>query len=212
MYKKQMTAQKVICLLSIIASVLTFVYALGLMTDLYDTLYDAMTIESQALKKIYPDINTRKGGVYPPTGFSLYHDMQPFNTQLLLVSIGLLLLSVLLYITNTASRRKYYIGNFIAVGLNVVGNVAAAIWASVQIHAFKAQYLRIDFDVLKWTMDKLKIPFEMDGYHTFWFDAHYAVFALTLLASVLLTLNVIWKLSLMKQEKQLLESGKAVFA
>ena len=123
-----------------------------------------------------------------------------------------LLLSVLLFITNTASRRKYYIGNFIAVGLNAVANVAAAIWASVKISAYKAQYLSVDFDVLKWAMDKLKIPFEIDGYHTFWFDAHYVVFALTVIVAVLLIANVIWKLNLMKQEEQLLEEGKVVSA
>ncbi len=212
MYKKQMTVQKVICLLSIIASVLVFVYALGLMTDLHDTVLKAGTIETMGQKKVYPDINPRKGGEYPPSGFNIYKDMQPFNTQLLLVSIGLILLSVLLFVTNTASRRRYYIGNFIAVGLNFVANVAAAAWASLQIHAFKAQYLQVDFDVLKWCMDKLKIPFELEGYHTFWFDAHYFVFALTVLTAVLLVLNVTWKLNLMKQEKQLIEAGKAVSA
>ena len=53
MYKKQMTVQKVICLLSVIASVLMFVYALGLMTELYDSLYPAMTLETMAQKMVH---------------------------------------------------------------------------------------------------------------------------------------------------------------
>lgn len=209
MYKKQMTAQKVICLLSIIASVLLFAYALGLMTDLYDSLYSAKTIESMAQKKVYPDINTRKGGVYPDSGFSLYEDMQPFNKQLLGVSIALILASLLLFITNTASRRRYYIGNYAAMGLNVVLNIGAAIWTHTQVMAFKAQYLKIDFDVLEWALNRLKKPFAVN---TFWFDAHYLVLALMLLASVLLILNGIWKLYLMKSEQKLIDEGKAVSA
>lgn len=205
MYKKQMTAQKVICLLSIIASALVFVYALGLMTDLYDSLYPAKTIETMAQKMVHK--GWPKGEPYPETGFDLYYDMQPFNNQLLVVSIVLILLSVLLFITNTASRRKYYIGNYVAVGLNAVANIGAAVWAHGQITAFKAQFMTIDFEVLTWALNKLKIPAEVP---TFWFDVHYFVFALTLVVTVLLILNVIWKRQLMKAEKQLIEEGKAV--
>ena len=42
MYKKQMKLQKLICIAAIIASALVFVYALGLLTDLYDALYTTM--------------------------------------------------------------------------------------------------------------------------------------------------------------------------
>ncbi len=205
MYKMQMTVQKVICLLSIIASVVAFVYSLGLMTDLYDSLYPAMTIETMAQKMVHRGLP--KGEPYPETGFSIYYDMQPFNKTLLLVSIGLILLSCLLFITNTASRRKYYIGNYVAVGLNVAANAAACAWIHAEIAAFRAQYLKVDFAVLEWAMTKLKKPFAIN---TFWFDAHCFVIALMLIVSVLLILNVIWKITLMKEEKKLIEAGKAV--
>lgn len=208
MYKKQMTVQKVICLLSIAASVVVFVYSLGLMTDLYDSLYPVTDrYATMAQKTIYK--NLPKGEAYPETGFDIYYEMQPFNSALLLVSIGLILLSVLLYVTNTATRRKYYIGNYIAVGLNVAANVGAAVWAHGQITAFRADYLKIDTAVLEWVLDKLNKPCIIS---TFWFDAHYFVFVLSLLAAVLLVLNVIWKISLMKAEKKLIEEGKAVSA
>lgn len=208
MYKKQMTAQKVICLLSIIASVVTFVYALGLMTDLYDSLYPVTDrYVTMAQKQVYKSLP--KGEPYPETGFGIYKEMQPFNSQLLLASIGLILLSCLLYITNTATRRKYYIGNIVSSALAAAGNVAVALWAHGQVMAFKAQYVNIDVEVLQWVLDKLKKPCVVSN---FWFDAHYFVLALSILVAVLLILNVIWKLSLMKQEKQLLEAGKAVSA
>ena len=208
MYKKQMTAQKVICLLSIIASVMCFVYSLGLMTDLYDGLYPVRDERKITMgqRMLYRGMAKED---YPAHGFELYDEMQPFNRELLVVSIGLILLSVLLFVTNTATRRKYYIANYVAVGLNVVANIATAIWAHGYIVAYRAAYLTVDQELLAYLLKQLSKPFV---FSTFWFDAHYFVFALSLLASVLLVLNVIWKLSLMKQEKQLLEEGKAVSA
>ena len=196
MYKKQMTAQRVICLLSIIASVIVFLYSLGLMTDLYDSLYPTMLNPYDLTDTDVP-------------GSIIYYDMQPFNRALLRVSIGLILLSCLLFITNTNVRRKYYVGNYAAVGLNVAANICAAVWAHGQLTAFKAQFLKLDFDALQFHAELWETPY-IDS--TFWFDAHYAVFAITLAVAALLILNTIWKMKLMKEEKQLLEAGKAVSA
>lgn len=203
MYKKQMTVQKVICLLSVIASVLMFVYALGLMTELYDSLYPAMTLETMAQKMVHK--GWPKGEPYPDTGFHLYYDMQPFNRELLAVSIGLILVSLLLQVTFTASRRKYYLGNYVAVALNAAANIAAAVWMHMEITAYKAQYLAMDFQVLEWALNKLKKPFSVN---TFWFDLHYVVGALCLLTAVLLVANAVWKSSLMRAEKRLIRQGK----
>ena len=194
MYKKQMTAQRVICLLSIFASVIVFLYSLGLMTDLYDSLYPTMLNPYDLTDTDVP-------------GSIIYYDMQPFNRALLRVSIGLILLSCLLFITNTNVRRKYYVGNYAAVGLNVAANIGAAVWAHAQLTAFKAQFLKLDFDALQFHAELWETPY-IDS--TFWFDAHYAVFAITLAVTALLILNTIWKMKLMKEEKQLLEAGKAV--
>ncbi|MBR6299712.1 MAG: hypothetical protein IKR36_02300 [Clostridia bacterium] len=196
MYKKQMTAQRVICLLSIFASVIVFLYSLGLMTDLYDSLYPTMLNPYDLTDTDVP-------------GSIIYYDMQPFNRALLRVSIGLILLSCLLFITNTNVRRKYYVGNYAAVGLNVAANIGVAVWAHAQLTAFKAQFLKLDFDALQFHAELWETPY-IDS--TFWFDAHYAVFAITLAVTALLILNTIWKMKLMKEEKQLLEAGKAVSA
>lgn len=197
MYKKQMTAQKVICLLSIAVSVIVFLYSLGLMTDLYDSLYPTMMNPLDLTETDVP-------------GSIIYYDMQDFNRALLKVSIGLILLSCLLFVTNTHSRRRYYIGNYTAIGLNVVANVAAAIWAHGQVSAYKAQFLQVDFEALELFADLWETPYLTS---TFWFDAHYAVFALTLCVTVLLILNAIWKKSLMSQEESLIQAGrKAVSA
>ena len=196
MYKKQMTAQRVICLMSIVASVIVFLYALGLMTDLYDSLYPTMMDPSNLEDTWVP-------------GSIIYYDMQPFNQALLRVSIGLILLSCLLFITGSSSRRRYYVGNYTAVALNVAANVGVALWAHGQLIAFKAQFLQVDFDAMQMFSELWDSPY-IDS--TFWFDAHYAVFGLTLLVALLLLISTIWKVSLMKGEQRLIAEGKAVSA
>jgi len=197
MYKKQMKLQKAVCLLVLITSVIVFLYALGIMTDLYESLY--FTIRNPE----NPDRN-------PVAGSLIYYDMQAFNKQFLHVGIGLILASLLLFITSTHVRRRYYIGNVIAVAVNVVANVVAAFWASAQIKAFKAQYLStVDFEALADFASK-RNTYYTDS--TFWFDVHTCVFAISIIASVLLVANLIWKFQLMKEEKQLVEAGRRAAA
>lgn len=194
MYKKQMTLQKIVCLLAIIASALVFIYSLGIMTDLYDSLYDTMRDPKDLTK------TTVEGSI-------VYYDMQGFNNSFLKACIGLILLSCLLFLTNTHIRRKYYIGNYVATALQVIANVATAVWAHGQIEIYKAQFLQIDFEALAKHAKRWKTLYTES---TFWFDVHYAVFAVLLAVSVLLIANALWKASLMKNEKALIEAGKGV--
>jgi len=196
MYKKQMTFQRIICLLCIAAGVLVFLYALGMMTDLYDMLYNMIP---------YPDDPSSA----KVEGAMIYYDMQGFNQDLLKAGIGVLLLAVLLMITGTHSRRKYYAANYTAVGLFTAACIAAAAWAHGQIAAYKLQYLTtVDFQSLERRLSRAGTYTDS----TFWFDIHIAVFAVALIAAALLVLNTIWKIRLMKQEKKLIEAGKAVSA
>lgn len=192
MYKKQMTLQKIVCLLAIIASALVFIYSLGVMTDLYDSLYSTMTDPSDLTKTTVP-------------GSIIYYDMQGFNNTFMKAGIGLILLSCLLFLTNTQVRRKYYIGNYTATALQVIANVGVAVWAHIQLEAYKAQFLQLDFEALAKHAKRWKTLYTES---TFWFDAHYAVFAVLLVVSVLLVVNAIWKSSLMKAEKALIDAGK----
>lgn len=192
MYKKQMTLQKIVCLLAILASALVFIYSLGIMTDLYDSLYGTMRDPNDLTK------TTVDGSI-------IYYDMQDFNNAFLKGSIGLILLSCLLYATNTHVRRKYYIGNYVSTALMTIGNLAMVIWAHGQIEMYKAQFLQIDFEALAKHAKRWKTLYTES---TFWFDAHYAVFGVVLAVTVLLIANAVWKTSLMKQEKALIEAGK----
>ena len=197
MYKKQIKCQKLLCILAIVACAITFLYALGLMTDLYDALYSTMRNPYDLTETDVP-------------GSILYYDMQDFNRSLLKFSIGLILLACLLFLTQTHVRRKYYIGNYVSVGLYSVATVAYTVWAHAYIEGYKAAFLtQVDFEALKKHAEMWKTAY-VDS--TFWFDAHYAVFAVLLIITVLLILNLIWKIRLMKAEKRLIEAGKETVA
>ena len=180
----------------LVASALVFIYSLGLLTDLYDSLYS--TIRDPA--------NLEMTSV---EGSRIFYDMQSFNSELTKVGIGLILVSLVLFLMNTHSRRKYYIGNFIAVALSVVCNVAVTVWAVMQISAYRAKFLQMDFEALKAHAEKRKTLYTES---TFWFDAGYIVFGILMIATVLLVVNLILKLNVMKDEKRLIGSRKEVGA
>lgn len=196
MYKKQLKLQNITCLLAIGSSVLVFLYALGIMTDLYDTLYSTMRNPADLSQT---DV----------AGSIVYYNMQGFNAYFLKCSIVLILLACLLFITNTHVRRRYYIGNYIAVALFAAANFYVAWDAHYYIEYFKQCFLQVDFEALKAHSELWKTAYTES---TFWFDVHYLVFGVAIVASVLLILCTIWKISLMRSEAKLLKKGKEAAA
>ena len=69
------------------------------------------------------------------------------------------------------------------------------------------QIIFINFEELEFFAEMMDTPYIKS---TFWFDAHYAVFALVLLVCALLIHNFFWKHSLMREEGRLIEEGKRV--
>ncbi|MCR4950067.1 MAG: hypothetical protein K6A40_01960 [Solobacterium sp.] len=164
------------------------------MTDLYNCLYDTMR-------------NPRNIHDTDVAGSIVYYNMQAFNKVFLNYSIVLLVIAAFLFITNTHSRRKYYIGNYAAIGVFAAASIYLTVFAHIYIQAFRAQWLKVDFAALK-------AHSEMWGTYytesTFWFDVHYFVFALLLIVAGLLVWNAVWKYRLMKEENQLIEDGRRV--
>ena len=198
MYRKQMTYQKIVCVLVLIASALVFVYSLGISTDLYDAL--AKTI-------LYPDYDLDQTSV---PGSRVYYDMFEFNSLFTKVAIGLILVTLILFITNTHARRKYYIGNYIAVGLSTAANIGISIWCIPQIMDYKAQYQNnVDFEALK-TFSKDWGTLYIGPEDTFWFDISYVVFGILLFTSCLLIANLVWKIIVMNAEDNAIGRRKDV--
>ena len=196
MYKKQVKLQKILCLAMLFVSALIFIYSLGIMTDLYDALYT--TIRSAK--------NLDKSSV---TGSRIYYDMQDFNKLFLRCSIGMILLCLTLFVMNTHSRRKYYIGNYCSVCLVCAGGIAFTAWAHGQIEYYKSLFLQINFEELAAHAAKRKTLYTES---TFWFDAHYLLFGLLLIGILLLIGNIFWKRKLMRDEQALIAQGKEAVA
>ena len=197
MYRKQLRFQKLICLLCVIAAAVTFVYSLGILTDIYDGLSLATN----------PKKPTDDGKV---AGSTIYFRMQPFNTTFVNLSLGLILLAVLLFILNTHVRRRYYIGNYISTVLYSASAVALTVWSHIRIEAFKHEYLTtVDFEALKELCEMKNKPFIKS---TTMLDLHYAVAVILILAAAALVFNMVWKIKLMKAEKALLTAGEEVKA
>ena len=196
MYKKQMAFQKFVCLLAVFAGAAVFIYSLGIMTDLYDSLYSTM-------------MNPYDLTQTTVSGSIIYYDMQDFNRMFLYSGIVMILINCLLFLTNTNTRRKYYIGNYAAITLNLIVDAFVVVWAHIEIEKYKAQFLQIDFEALKAHSELWKTTYTES---TFWFDLHYGVFAVVLLAAAMLIINLIWKVILMNAEKRLIEKGKGAAA
>lgn len=191
MFKTQLKFQKIVAYATLIVAALTFVYSLGLVTDLYDMLYYA-TYEIDG--EYFSDIE----------GALIFYDIQPFNNALLICSIVLILVALTLFITNGHKRRLYYVGNYVSTGLVAAGNVAVALYGMVEVSIFRAQFLKIDFEAVKESAEFWK---KLYTESTFWFDIGYVVFALLIVAASVCVGNLIWKVLLTKREKELL-SGK----
>ncbi len=192
MYKKQLTVQRILCFAAIIVSAIVFVYALGIMTDLYDALYDTMRNPADVFQTDVP-------------GSIVYYNMQAFNKVFLNYSIVLLIISAFLFITNTHSRRRYYIGNYISTGVFAAASVYLSVFAHSYIEIFKGQWKQVDFAALKAHSEMWGTLYTES---TFWFDIHYLVFALLLIVAGLLVYNAVWKYNLMKEEDRLVEEGR----
>ena len=197
MYKKQLRFQKFACLFSVVAAAVSFIYSLGIVTDIYDSLYSTMMDPNDLTQTFVP-------------GSIIYYDMQAFNKSFMNVSIVLILLACLLYLTNTHIRRKYYIGNYVSVGLYSIATLAVGIWSHLQIEAFKVQYLTtVDFEALKTFAEMWNKPYIES---TFMLDLHYFVLAMAVLSVVALVVNAIWKVRMMRAEDALIAEGKEAVA
>ena len=186
-----MTLQRITSFLLLAAAALVFVYSLGISTDLYRGLYIISG--------------------YKPTqsnyveGAMIYRNMHDFNTNLTTAGIILIVSAAILFLFRAHDRRRYYVGNYITIGINAVLNIGVTIWALINVFEYKAQFLQIDFVKLAEVADKKDIFYTES---TFWFDISLAVFIPLLLVTALSIFNVIFKICLMKSERKLLEEGK----
>ena len=187
-----MLAQRIICFALLVAAALIFVYSLGIVTDLHYNRFDYYSQDPE-----YPMFE----------GAEIYREIQPFNKQLTTAGIVLILSAVLLFVFNTHKRRKYYIGNYVTIGLNAVLTIGISIFGIVNVAKYRAQFLKIDFETLEMMQNALKKPYSIS---TFWFDIGFYVFAFAILAALFGIANLAFKIYVMHKEKTLLSESEEV--
>lgn len=196
MYKLQMKFQGIITYLCLAAAALTFVYSLGVSTDAYFL----RTLESLSVSI---------------PGSEMYYEMQPFNKDFTAYSIGLILLAVACLVANNHKRRKYYIANYCTTVISSIADIALAIWAMINVFDYKAKFLAVDYSKLERVPDAILLNLGVDPnnvhgpYSTFWFDIAAVVLSILIIAALLNVANMIFKIIVMKKEKELLKEGDA---
>ena len=210
--KTQMKFQKIICLVMIIVGALALLYAFAYLTGSVAEL--SYSINKGTRKSTFVAADGKYDALF-------YMEIQGFNDILMYCGIAMILLAVLLYITSCQKRRNYYVTNYIATGLCAGGNIVMAIVLMIYNTFWKGEFLKVDFAAWykQYEMyDALLAAGGMNqeqyndavhyGESTLWFDLGYAVFAIVIVASLLLIFNLVWKIMLMQGEKKLLANNQ----
>jgi hypothetical protein len=183
--KLQMKVQKILCIVSILLAVFAFAFSLGISTDIYQLML---------------------AGEYGVETGGLYDVVQDFNHKLVILCIVMILTSTGLFITNTNTRRNYYISNYVSIGITFLFDTITCIICIIQISLFRATFLtEVDFEM--WVLVHEMISEIRYTESTFWFDINTLMLTLIIVCNILLVLNLIWKTMLMKKEKALLNEN-----
>ena len=199
--KTQLKFQKILTMVSLIISALVFVYGL---------IFFSGNLSGDGLLAYINDAYGDARVDYKADGF--LQPAQTFNKALIIIAIVGILVAVTLFITSCNTRRNYYVTNYVAIGLNVVMGLVVAMFLIINISILMSYfYGKVDWDAIfahaesrkeakREYADKLSKSPAI-------FIIGYVVSILTLANAAAWILNLIWKLKLMKGEKQLLQNG-----
>ena len=189
-----MTLQRITSYLLLAAAALVFVYSIGMLTDLYRS-FHLFASWKESNRNFFE-------------GAKLYLNMHPFNRELTIASIVLILSAVSLFVFRSHNRRKYYIANYITIVSNAVINIGISVWALINVFTYKSIFVNeTDFEGFKKAAERYKFPY-LSPDDTFWFDIAAVVFAIVLAVTALSLFNLCFKIYLMKAERKLLEEGE----
>ncbi len=206
--KTQMRFQKYICLAMLILGALGLLYAFMYCTGGLSELGRNIIAEGDQ------KVSTFEAAEGKYDAF-MYNRVQPFNNAMMYCGIVMVLLAALLFATASHSRRNYYITNYIATGLCSVSNIVMSVILMVYNTYWKGEFLKVDFAAWdSYVQERINMGFSVADQHfsdsTLWFNIGYVVYALIIVGSILLILNMVWKIMLMRGEKKLLNGNATV--
>ncbi len=187
--KSQMRFQKILMTVTLIIAALSIVYAVIFCSGIINQ-----------LGHIHEDIEG---------GMTLYKKSQSFSDTFLILGIVLVLTVVLMMIMGCHTRRKYYITNYIAIGIFVVYAIVFAILLVVNVAGVSSAINAINLEEAKEAYE------EAANYYGEWNDSTwmltlgYVYMGILLVNVAAVILNLVLKIKLMQGEKALLESSVA---
>ncbi len=192
--KIQMRFQKIFMLVALIIAALSAVYALLFCSG---TLFQ---IHQNAI------LYNAKSGEETIVGVKdLYEASQGVSDTLLIMGIVMILVVVLNYIMGTGKRRKYYVTNYVSIGIAIAYSLTLAIVIIALVANCQSLVDKIDWVAAKDEFESM-IPGEWK-YTTWTLPTGYAMAVLLMLVCGGFVANLVWKIKLMQGEKKLLESG-----
>ncbi len=136
---------------------------------------------------------------------------QTFINILVVVAIVYILITVTLFITSCNKRRNYYITNYVSVALNVIMSAFVGLFTFIFVAVLMGKfYGEVDWAGLEKLIEVLKADngtyYEVSK-SPLMFILGFLVSLIVIANGVVWTLNLIWKIKLMKGEKELLANG-----
>ena len=185
MFKSQMKFQKILTLVLLLFAAVCFVFSIGIATDMYG-LYLSSAVS-------YFD------------GINLFSEIQTYNHYAVIFSIVLICSCLLPYIFATNTRRLYYIDNYVSIGAQAGFFVFYGVYIMINSIVYKNRFLtEVDFESYKEAAEMFSFKYSES---TFFFDAGIFLSILCFVMVGLMLFNLVWKLRIMKQEKEILALG-----
>ena len=183
-------------LVSLVIGALSVVYALIFCSGTFTQIAQVRDYES---KPDHPTIGAN----------ALFDASQSFSDLFLILGIVLVVAVVLLFIAACQKRRKYYVTNYVAIGIVVAYQLVYAILLLINLGNVQSAYNGVNLvNCEYWYIDSFLTQAFGDWSTNPWtISLGYALAALVLVDMLLLIGNLVWKIMLMKGEKKLLESG-----
>lgn len=213
--KIQIKFQKILFLITLIIAALSLVYGFAYCTGAISYAISARSgsfsgrlrdnpINADALYQFVMGKGEFDGEVWADAGMG-------FNDLIVILSVVLVVVAALQFFFATNSRRNYYITNYISVGVLAVYMVVVAC-----IGFWGVSHSEALFNALDWQRYKEVYDSVVSGGGMGWqyysnshamFALGYVLYALILVNAIILVLNTVWKVLLMKGEKELLSKN-----
>jgi NADH:ubiquinone oxidoreductase subunit 3 (subunit A) len=189
--KIQMRFQKILMLVTLIIAALCFVFAVAFLTGGMGNVHYYLIVSGSQVTDTINALN-------------FVNVSQAYVSTSLILSILFILAVALLYITASNSRRNYYITNYIAIGIVVVVALVVVIYNLVAMsNVLNLFYNEIDWDLYE-ANKNANYPVSKSALN---FVLGYILQVIVLVDVAALVLNLVWKIKLMKGEKELLANG-----